>query len=201
MTATLWRLYGKPYGWVAAALTLVPAVMAIATLDVRWAIVTLMVALLLIPSIMGLLYLNYSLSPRVAFNVLPHSLALTPEGLRISIFGRRKVENEAPEEPENPEQSEQSEQSEQTEQSESSGSSESYESYESSEISEKSEEPEFLHSFELKASEIGRYLIGRDYVVIILNPAPGFIYLPLSAFDSEAEMQEFLKRLTYEEKI
>ena len=69
------------------------AVWAIAAEDVRILICALIVVFIVVPMVVAILYINHSLSPDVAFNVLPHTLQLIDAGVELTVF-KKKVSDE-----------------------------------------------------------------------------------------------------------
>lgn len=66
------------------------AVLAIALADVRYAILALMVVCIIAPMMLVMLYFYYALKPDIVFNILPHSLELTQDGIKITLFECKK---------------------------------------------------------------------------------------------------------------
>lgn len=54
-------------------------------LDIRWLIVAFMVLCIVIPALVAFIYFWYALKPLCSFNILPHTLRSTPDGIEVRI--------------------------------------------------------------------------------------------------------------------
>ncbi|MDE6668077.1 MAG: hypothetical protein K2K26_00170 [Muribaculaceae bacterium] len=90
MATRLMTIYGRPWLYGAAILTAAAGIAAI--FDLRWLIVGLMILLIATPLMLALLYLNYGLRPACVANVLPHTVELLPDALRVKVWARELSE-------------------------------------------------------------------------------------------------------------
>ena len=91
LIATLFYLYG----WLPLTILSILAVVALIAgiiIDVRWAIVFLMVVFIVIPLLMSFLYFFHGLRPTTAANVVPHTLIFTDNGITVRILEEEKEE-------------------------------------------------------------------------------------------------------------
>lgn len=93
MATYLMTLYGRPWLYGAAILTVAAGVAAI--FDLRWLIVGLMILLIATPLMLALLYLNYGLRPACVANILPHTIELLPEALCVRVWARSNKKSES----------------------------------------------------------------------------------------------------------
>lgn len=88
-TSILFFLLRRHASWALAAIGVPVAVfiiIAIALEDVRYAILALMVVFLLAPMLMAILFFYYALAEDIVFNILPHTLEITKDGIGISLY-------------------------------------------------------------------------------------------------------------------
>lgn len=90
---TLAMMYGKTLLVVLALLVLAGFVLG-ALVDLRWLILGLMVALIVAPMLLVFFYLRYGMNDECSFNVLHHTLEVTPDSLRVVILKEPEKEDE-----------------------------------------------------------------------------------------------------------
>lgn len=78
---------------------LTAAIVLTVIFDIRFLIVALMIIFIVTPMILSLVYFNYGLRPEYSFNVLPHRLTITPDGLRYDIYVESSSDDENDKEP------------------------------------------------------------------------------------------------------
>ncbi len=105
MATHLLTIYGRP--WIYGAAILIVAAGIIAIFDLRWLFIGLMLLFIAAPLMLFFFYLNYGLRPACVANVLPHTVELLPDALRVSVWARpEKSENtdndDVPEQADNP---------------------------------------------------------------------------------------------------
>lgn len=61
------------------------AIAALLTQDLRWAIVSLMTVMILLPMAVAFLYFSYGLRRECWLNIVPHSVEFYPEALRVRV--------------------------------------------------------------------------------------------------------------------
>ena len=88
LLATLFMLHGRVSAIVSGVAVAVLIAVSVIAHDVRWAICALMVLFIVWPMTMAFLYINYALDPECAYNALPHTLELLPDGVKIVVFPR-----------------------------------------------------------------------------------------------------------------
>lgn len=82
-------MYGK--SWILIfALLLVPALIAGIFFDIRWIIVFFMLLFLVAPMLLTMFYLYHGLRPVSASNAVDHKLTFLPEGVRVTLYNRRR---------------------------------------------------------------------------------------------------------------
>ncbi len=91
----LYILHGRVLTWCMAVAAAVPACLAVCLSDWCWVVVSLMMVCILTPMAMALLYVNYALDGECAYNVLPHTLALTEEGVLVRVYVPEMKDKEA----------------------------------------------------------------------------------------------------------
>lgn len=140
--------------------------------DIRWLIVALMVVFIIIPMGASFIYYYYGLRKEFYINTVLHSVAVGDDALMVRMrFPISDAEDEKI-----PNDSEES--------------SEEIETCKKREIEWKEREV----SFEYK--DLKPYVIGHDSAIIpIKSSAGGFIWLPLTAYESAEEMKEVLEYL------
>lgn len=92
MASMLFTSHGVPW-LVGAALVVAALVAAGAAFDVRFYMIALMVVLIIVPMAGAFLYLNHGLRQATALNTVDHRLVLTPEGLEVTVFPPRVIED------------------------------------------------------------------------------------------------------------
>ncbi|MDE6336121.1 MAG: hypothetical protein K2L34_06090, partial [Muribaculaceae bacterium] len=91
LITTLFYLYGWLPITILGILAIVALIAGIA-IDVRWAIIFLMVVFIITPLLMSFLYFFHGLRPTTAANVVPHTLIFTNNGITIRILEEKKEE-------------------------------------------------------------------------------------------------------------
>lgn len=82
-------------GWLTVcAIVIAAATVAGIMFDLRILILTLMITMIVIPSVMALLYLNHALKPVCALNALPHRVALHADSLMIIAKAKESKDKE-----------------------------------------------------------------------------------------------------------
>lgn len=179
MLKVLGLMYGK--WWIIAAFTGMTALLTVSILmqDLRWLITALMWIFIIMPMMTAFFYINYSLHPDVAFNVLPHTLCIEGNHILIDIYAKDGLKDD-------------------------NGGNESPES--ENEKRDKSDEgdegdegdattPEVIRQMKIYRKDVGAYRVSGNYVIITMKSRRGFIYLPLTAFSSSEEMLDFIRRV------
>lgn len=78
-------LYGKP--WLVGSVILVALSTVFAlTIDLRWAIIALIILFLVTPALLMFLYFFYGLNPVSAINVIDHRIRISDKGIEIDLF-------------------------------------------------------------------------------------------------------------------
>lgn len=156
-----------------SVIIVVLAALAIALADVRYAILALMVVCIIAPMVLVMLYFYYALKPDVVFNVLPHSLELTPEGIKVTLFECKEKEVED----KNVKEADDGENVSETEE-EKEGS---------------KEEPEYVAISErfISYDSLSRYEVGLNDVIYHLGDT-GYLFITQTAFASGEDFKDFV---------
>ena len=177
MLLRLFSLYGRPWLIGMALMVIGLAIWAIAVEDVRILICALIVVFIVVPMVIAILYINHSLSPDVAFNVLPHTLKLTDTGVELTVF-KKRTEDDAHER--------QADKTGAEKEPEFTNSANPADSGTTGSV----EEEESFNRI-IPYSYFGKYVVGAECVYLEVGKH-GFMYLPLGAFKGPEEMREFL---------
>lgn len=172
MLMRLFSLYGKPWLIGMSVVIAAMAIWSLAADDLRIMICALIVFFIVVPMVMAFLYINHSLSPDVAFNVLPHTVSLGENGVELTIYKSTGTQDEDKEDRPLDDHSQ------------------------DSQVEEKDKRDEEVVSFSrvIPYGFFGKYTVGSDCVYISISDR-GFMYLPLSAFKNGEEMQLFLNEM------
>ncbi len=189
LIATMFYLYG----WLTLTVLGVLAVGALVAgivIDVRWAIVFLMVVFIVTPLLMSFLYFFHGLRPTTAANVVPHILLFGNDEFTIRILEKEKEDNSDGD-------SNTKEECNPKEKNWSKKNSRGDEETSNEEQDPKSDiEYVTRYEFSLPYSDIERYQSGRDgFIISIKKPQQGFIWLPYTAFGKREEMETALKHI------
>lgn len=181
MLAYLFSAYGRVWLIISGLIVIALIILSIALHDIRFLICGLMFIFIIIPMIMSFLYLNYALSPEVALNVLPHSLQLDREGVKIFIYPKS----------EQPKRGEGSDKDDLQE----SGLTpqDRKEPQDMTDSDMKEEQPDPVVRFTGYADLIN-YTVGLDCIYFKLK-GNGFLYIPTSAFENQTQFNEFVAAL------
>ena len=171
MLARLYALHGRIWSVGTAAVISALIIWWLVTTDLRLLICALIVLFIIVPMVMAFLYINYALAPEVAYNVLPHRLTLTEEGVEVAIFPRR--DSDEPTEENSPEESE--------------------------DIPDEEIYGEPALTRLISYDAIERFTILPAGVSFNVRPA-GFLYIPQSAFTSAKLFQTFIEDLLNKQK-
>lgn len=87
LIATMLLLYSGPVLMILSALAL-PALLAGIFLDLRWLVVFMMIVFLLTPMLLTFLYFFHGLRMSTSSNVVPHSLAVSDQGITVTLYDR-----------------------------------------------------------------------------------------------------------------
>ncbi len=63
-------------------------------MDIRWLLVGLMICVAVVPGIAALTYFNYTLSPEIVANMLPHTLERIPDGFLLRLWRHPDSDND-----------------------------------------------------------------------------------------------------------
>lgn len=191
LIATMFYLYGCLPLTVLSVMA-VGALIAGIIIDVRWAIVFLMVVFIVTPLLMGFLYFFHGLRQTTASNVVPHTLLFTDNRFTIRILEEKKKEDPDSEEPDSymkatPKAEDDTEDKTKEE--------------ETSDAEKKLKEEKELttrYEFSIPYSAIERYQSGRDgFIISLKKPHQGFIWLPYTAFSKREDMEMALRRIQF----
>lgn len=169
LVSALIVIYGKWYIIMAAVGLAALILLSIILWDIRFVIVTLMYLFIILPMLMALLYINYALSPDIAFNILPHNISAEcgmPWENNLSEKSLPEKRNSDKDLREN---------------------SININIYEYDEDGKAN----ILRSISFPTSDLGRYIIFSNYVIILFKTRKGFLYLP-SEYVKEKKVKEDL---------
>lgn len=171
MTSLLLMTHAVPTLTILGVLTAL-SIAAAVLVDVRAVIIAFMILCLVLPMVMAFVYFYHALAPATALNLLPHSLRVVDQTLEITLY---QAVQSAAEEAQAPQSSEPE-----------------YEP-ECEPECEPEYEPFRTVSYPLRWMQ--RYTVGATYVVMPVRSdtrSYGWLYLPLSAFDSAAALKQFI---------
>lgn len=77
--------YGKVWWIMLGIAVAATAIAALLTRDLRWAIISLMAVMILLPMAVAFLYFSYGLRRECWLNIVPHSVEFYPDLLRIRV--------------------------------------------------------------------------------------------------------------------
>lgn len=183
------------YGWLPLTILGILAVVALIAgivIDVRWAIVFLMVVFIVTPLLMSFLYFFHGLRPTTAANVVPHTLLFTNDRLTIRILEEKKKEEPDSEGPDSDTKADPK--------AEDDTDIEKKPEWEKVSDAEKNlkEEKELAtrYEFSIPYSAIDRYRSDRDgFIISMKKTHQGFIWLPYTAFSKREDMEMALRRI------
>ncbi len=189
LIATMFYLYG----WLPLTVLGVLAIGALVAgivIDVRWAIVFLMVVFIVTPLLMSFLYFFHGLRPTTASNVVPHILLFGNDEFTIRILEEKKEEASDKD----------SNTKEDRDIKEDNWSEENCRAEKDAANKEQDLKPQteyaMRYEFSLPYSDIERYHSVRDgFIISLKKPQQGFIWLPYPAFSKRDEMETALKRI------
>lgn len=94
MASRLVAAYGRP--WIIGLASLLLAAAIASAASWMFAVAGLMLALVVAPGVMAVLYFAYALKPATALNVLPHKLIFTDSEIEVLIDPMAPLEGEEP---------------------------------------------------------------------------------------------------------
>lgn len=189
MIGFLFFKYGKWWLIPLVVSSLILIAVGIAFGDLRYMILALMVILIMIPMVMAIVIINHSLHPDIAFNILPHTVEISDNGILIRILSKEESEESKEEESEKAKDQLADNDSDKDK-------SEKKDINEKKDIDIKEGVGAYREIIrEIPFSNIGKYDVGLDSVLIYFNKT-GFIYLPSNAFAGQKEYLEFINRIT-----
>lgn len=148
--------------------------------DWRWAVVALMLIFVAAPMVAAYLYFAHGLRRECYVNIAPHTVSISPQGLKVEVsvmpYPTDETDAEAAAESVGEAAAESSQAAEQKQ--------------------ETAAEPLRTYTLEIDRRRLGRYTIDpRGITIRIESPDPGFIRLPYSAFASEQEFARAVELL------
>lgn len=156
LVSALIVIYGKWYIIMAAAGLAALILLSIILWDIRFVIVTLMYLFIILPMLMAILYINYALSPDIAFNILPHNIFADCGMPWKNDLSEKNL-------PENTDSDK-----------------DFREDTIDINIYEYDEDgkSQILRSISFPVYDLGRYIIFSDYIIVLFKTRKGFLYLP-----------------------
>ena len=155
-------IYGWPWLVAMLAAFFLGVGVWLASADVRWFIVSLMMVFIVFPMLAAFLYFSHGLRAESFFNVVPHRLSICEGGLEAVMFSLPESEEK-----------------------------ETHEEAAPSESGEREENsPQVIGRVFLPYASMRGYRVGQDSVTIPCGG--GLIWLPMSAFASKAHMERMI---------
>lgn len=144
--------------------------------DWRWAVVALMLIFVAAPMVAAYLYFAHGLRRECYVNIAPHTVSISPQGLKVEVSVMPYPTDETD--------------------AESAGEAAAESSQAAEQKQETAAEPLRTYTLEIDRRRLGRYTIDpRGVTIRIESPDPGFIRLPYSAFASEQEFARAVELL------
>lgn len=175
LMATLFYLHARPLILILSLLALALLAAGI-FIDIRWAIVFLMIVFIVAPMAMSFLYFYHGLKPATAANVVPHYITFTPEGFSLDIIEREadpKWNDDTEQEPESGEEDKNDQESE---------------------VKEK--ETKIRYTIPYPYPSIKQCRPGRDgYIITFDDSAAGFVWIPYTLLAGQADMKNIIASL------
>ncbi|MDE6794513.1 MAG: hypothetical protein K2J63_04325 [Muribaculaceae bacterium] len=190
LITTLFYLYGWLPITILGILAIVALIAGIA-IDVRWAIIFLMVVFIITPLLMSFLYFFHGLRPTTAANVVPHTLIFTNNGITIRILEEKKEE-------ESDIEVDPKAQNDAATNAGNDADTELGKDVLTEKVTKAEKEKEIItrYEFSIPYTSIDRYQLGRDgFIISLKQPQQGFIWLPYAVFSKREDMETALKRI------